>query len=212
LTSKTEDLVRSSEIAGGIKSLDIKKEEFKEFLKSNRLYNNIKMSENFKFETMKKDLYDEVDLIRHRLKENDIESPDSDDDVVDFILELTYRNIVGGSIDFLKNIMNLDNPIKQLLNLIKKEEKEYFNKYIRKTTFENKEKYFEYCEKMINFKANKVLKKISKLYDMCRDKEVNKLQSKITDKSIINPKAHDEFVADKSIKRYESYFPKKNTK
>jgi hypothetical protein len=209
LTSKTENLVRSSEIAGEIKSLEITKDDFKEFLESTRLYNNIKMSKDFSFEKMKKDLYNEVDLIKRRLKENGIDTPDNDDDIVDLILELTYKNIIGGSIENLSNMMNLNNPIKQMLGLIEKEEEEYFNKYIKKTIFENKEKYFEYCEKMINFEANKVLKKISKLYDMCEDKEVNKLQSKITDKSIINPKAHDKFVADKSIKNYESYFPKK---
>lgn len=209
LTSKTENLVRSSEIAGEIKALEITKSDFKEFLESTRLYNNIKMAKNFKFEKMKSDLYGEVDLIRQRLKENGIDSPESDDDLVDLLLELTYQNIIGVSIENLKNMMNLNNPLKQMLGLIKKEEEEYFNKYIKKSIFENKEKYFEYCEKMINFEANKVLKKISKLYDMCKDKEVNKLQSKITDKSIINPKAHDEFVADKSIKNFESYFPKK---
>jgi len=209
LTSKTENLVRSSEIAGEIKALEITKDDFKSFLESTRLYENIKMAKSFKFEKMKKDLYNEVDLIRQRLKENGIDVPNSDDDIVDLILELTYQNIIGGSIENLKSMMNLNNPIKQMLGLIEKEEEEYFNKYIKKTISENKEKYFEYCEKMINFEANKVLKKISKLYDMCKDKEVNKLQSKITDKSIINPKAHDEFVADKSIKNYESYFPKK---
>jgi hypothetical protein len=166
------------------------------------------MAKNFKFEKMKSDLYGKVDLIRKRLEENKIDAPDNEDDLVDLILELTYQNIIGGSIEGLKAIMNLS-PLKQMLGLIKKEEKEYFNKYIKKSSFKNKEHYFEYCEKMINFEANKVLKKISKLYDMCKDEESNKLQSKIADKSIINPKAHDKFVADKSIKNYESYFNKK---
>ena len=206
LTSKTENLVRSSEIAGQIKALDITKEEFKEFLENTMLYGNIKMAKNFSFEQMKKDLYNDTKNIREILEMSGIDTPNNDDDLVDIILELTYRNIVGGSIEGLASIMNLDNPMKQLLGLIKKEEEDYFNKYIKKTTFENKEKYFEYCEKMIKFESNKVLKKISKLYDMCKDKEVNKLQSKITDKSIINPKAHDKFVADKTIKKYESFF------
>ena len=39
---------------------------------------------------------------------------------------------------------------------------------------------------------------------------MNKLQKKIIDKSsIINPKIHNKYVADNSIKNYESYFPKK---
>ncbi len=206
LTSKTENLVRSSEIAGEIKALGITKEEFKDFLESTRLYSSIKMAKEFTFEGMKKSLYDEVDIIRQRLEENGIDVPSNDDDIVDLILDLTYQNIVGGSIENLKGMMKFNNPIKQMLGLIRKEEEEYFNKYIRKSIFETKEKYFEYCQKMINFESNKVLKKISKLYDMCKDKEVNKLQSKITDKSIINPKAHDKFVADKSIKKYESFF------
>lgn len=208
LTSKTENLVRSSEIAGQIKSLDITKEDFKEFLENTRLYDNIKMCKNFSFDQMKKDIYHDTKNIREVLKMSGITAPDSDGELVELILELTYQNIVGGSIERLSSMMNLDNPMKQLLGLIKKEEEDYFNKYIKKTTFENKEKYFEYCEKMIKFESNKVLKKISKLYDMCKDKEINKLQSKITDKSIINPKAHDKFVADKSIKNYESFFLK----
>ena len=212
LTSKTESLVRSSEIAAQIKSFDVSKDEFKEFLEETSLYKQIKMAKSFSFDKMKNDLYQETDKIRLRLKENEIEAPENDDDLVDFILELTYRNIIGGSIETLADIMDINNPIRIMLNLIEKEEKDYFNKYIKKTTFKNKEKYFEYCQKMINFEANKVLKKISKLYDMCKDKEVNKLQNKITDKSIINQKEYDKYVADKSIKSYESLFLKKDKK
>ena len=209
LTTKTESLVRSSEIAAQIKDLDVSKDEFNEFLKGTTLYDNIKMARDFSFEEMKKELYNDIDTIKFRLEQNNLDYPDNNDELVDFMLELTWRNIVGGTAETLVGLMNLDNPIRKLLGLIKKEEEDYFNKYFNKPHFKNKEKYFEYCEKMINFEANKVLKKISKLYDMCKDKEVSALHTKITDKSIINPKVHDKLVADKSIKSYESFFPKK---
>ena len=208
LISKAESLVRSSEIAGGIVSASITKDEFKEFLESTDVYQQIMEMKSFSYENMKSDLYNDIDTIKLRLEQSDIDVPESEDEIVDYMLHLTYENIVGSKIQLLADMMGISDSFRQLLGLIKKEEQEYFDKFIKKNIYKTKEEYFAYCEKLIKFEANKVLKKISKLYDMCKDTNVNPLQSKITDKSIINPKLHDKYVADNSIKNYESFFSK----
>jgi hypothetical protein len=214
LISKAEGLVRSSEVAGELIASDITKSEFKDFLKSTSIYNKLVELKNFSFENLKSELLEQVNFIKEALDYNDIEHPDNPEELVDFMLDLTYRNIVGNKMEILSSLLRIS-PLAIAIGMINQEEKEYYNKYLSKIKFENYEKYFEYCEKLIKFESNKVLKKISKLYDMCKDDNVNKLHSKISDradKSIINPKLHDEFVATKTIKSFESYFPKKDKK
>jgi hypothetical protein len=205
-TSQVENLVRPTELAAEIDELGITKSEFRGFLKDTPLYKNIKKAMDFKFSQMKDSLYDDFDNIRKVLNKNDIDVPESEKEVVDLILTLIYNNIVGRSADTLKNALGI-HPFKIMLGLIENETEDYYNKYIRKISFESKEKYFEYWEKRINFVGEKVFKKISKLYDMCKD---NKKEEKVS--SIINPEAHDKHVADKQIKEYKDLKVKLNLK
>ena len=89
-------------------------------------------------------------------------------------------------------------------------------KNIKKKKFKNKDDFFVYWEKYINFTSDKVFRKISKLYDMCKDDKKNPLHDKINkksenseDKSIINPELYDKYVGDKKIKKYENFKYKK---
>lgn len=207
LVSKSETLVRSSEIAGQLKELDVSKSEFREFLKSTDLWKQIKMMQNFSYKGMRDELLDQVDIIRKRLSESGMDKlPDDDGEVVDLILKLLYENILYRKVSVLRDVMSLDHPIRNLLNLITDEEREYYNKFIRKNVFKNPDDYFRYCEKLIKFVSGKVIKKISKLYDMCKDDKVNPIHKKIEDKSIVNRELHDKHVAnDKVIKSFESF-------
>jgi hypothetical protein len=219
LTTQTENLVRSTEIGAEIMELGITKSEFKTFLENTRLYPNLTMGKEFGYKKMKSELYNHIDSIKKAFDNENIEYENDDNSIVDQFLELIYINITMESIDKLKRMLGIANlfgmevPTKGITS-----KDDYLKKYIKKKKFKNKEDFFGYWEKYINFTSDKVFKKVSKLYDMCKDDNVNPLHDKITKKeksvddnnSIINPELYDKYVAGKEkIKKYENFKYKK---
>lgn len=201
-TTTVENLVRPSELAGAIDAGEIDKEKFMDFLKDNRTYKELRKILDYVpglndpekkltpeeigrigYATMKSELLKDVDLIRKRLYDSDIDDPDSDEAVVDFILELAYKNLRDMKINVLHSfLMRYDpsNILKEMLGL--KVRFEYLDEYIEKITYKNHKDFFENEIKRFIFVSNKLIKKISKLYDMAKDVNVNPLQAKITTK------------------------------
>ena len=64
--------------------------------------------------------------------------------------------------------------------------------------FKNVDEFFLYWEKKLNFTSEIVIKKIGKLYDMCKDDNINtsmvKINDRINGKCIVNPKLYKEVV------------------
>ena len=96
------------------------------------------------------------------------------------------------------DILDLDNGIKILMGKIKKEDIDFYNSYISKRIFKNVDEFFLFWEKKLNFEGEKMIKKIAKLYDMCKDDNSNQLMSKINDRVdgqyIVNLKAYNEVI------------------
>jgi hypothetical protein len=194
--SKSESLVRPSEIAGYISAADITKSEFMDFLKNNRLYNELVKIKNWSYEELKMSLMNNMSDIRSRF--DGIPEGESDEDVLDVVLNKSYEAIVGGSSNIAEDILGLNDGIKILTGRIKAEDIEFYNKFIDKRVFKNKDEFFLFWQKKLNFEGDKVLKKIIKLYDMCKDEGVNPLMAKINDRvngqCIVNPKLYNEIV------------------
>lgn len=196
VVSHTENLVRPSEIAGQIQSSDITKSEFKEFLEENRLYKELLEIKYWSYNKLKSDLMKDIKTIRSRF--DDIPESETDENVIDFVLNSSYESIVGKSSDIMIDILDLDNGIKILMGKIKKEDIDFYNSYISKRTFKNKDEFFLFWEKKLNFEGEKMIKKIAKLYDMCKDDNSNQLMSKINNRVdgqyIVNLKAYNEVI------------------
>ena len=194
--SKSESLVRPSEIAGYISAADITKSEFMDFLKDNRLYKELVKIKNWSYEELKMSLMNNMEEIRSRF--DGIPEGESDEDVLDVVLNKSYEAIVGGSSNIAEDILGLNNAIKILTGRIKDEDIEFYNKFIDKRVFKNKDEFFLFWQKKLNFEGDKVIKKIIKLYDMCKDEGVNPLMAKINDRvngqCIVNPKLYNEIV------------------
>ena len=194
--SKSESLVRPSEIAGYISAADITKSEFMDFLKDNRLYKELVKIKNWSYEELKMSLMKNMSGIRSRF--DGIPEDESDEDVLDVVLNKSYEEIVGGSSNIAEDILGLNDGIKILTGRIKAEDIEFYNKFIDKRVFKNKDEFFLFWQKKLNFEGDKVLKRIIKLYDMCKDEGVNPLMAKINDRvngqCIVNPKLYNEIV------------------
>ena len=201
IISKTESLVRPSELAGEIVTSGITKSEFKEFLDENSTYENLVDIKGFTYQSLKSKLLSDIDHVRKQFI--DLED-ETDEEVIDTALEIAYVALVKSSGKEMKSILGLDDPDKQsrrdleikIFGMCK--DIEFFNKYLNKIVFNNKEEFFLYCEKKLNFESDKVIRKIIKLYDMCKDESVNPLMTKINQrvdgKCIVNPKLYNELI------------------
>lgn len=187
-TSMIENIVRPTEIAAGISDGNINKEEFLNFLKSDRTYSNLKKIQSYTYEDFRTDLLADVSKIRFVLAKFDINTPENDVDVVDLILKLAYENLKHKKIKtlhgFISNLTSDDDFLNAILNDTKTKEDKYLDTYISKISYKNYEDFFVYEIKKFIFVSNNVLRKLSKLYDMAKDIEVNPLHAKITAKGL----------------------------
>ena len=210
--SKTESLVRTSELAGELTTLDITKSEFKEFLEGTSTYKNLIDIKKFSYQGLKDKLLADVEHIRKLFVDL---TDESDEEVIDSALEITYESIVKSAGNKMSDVLMLDDPDRQAIRDMEMmifgmcKDIEFFKKYINKRIFENKEEFFLYWEKILTFEADKVIRKIIKLYDMCKDESVNPLMAKINQrvdgKCIVNPKLYNELI----VKTNPSYKAKK---
>jgi hypothetical protein len=124
-----------------------------------------------------------IEMIKKRLDDSDIDYPSSDKLIVDFILELAYDNLKHEKINTLHTFLMKYDPSSILRLMLGQEVRfEYLDEYIKKISYENHKDFFENEIKRFIFVSDKVLKKLSKLYDMAKDLNVNPLQAKITAK------------------------------
>jgi hypothetical protein len=196
-----ENLVRPTEIATEIKLGNVDKKEFINFLKNNETYNRLLKIRNFSYSEMKQNLLKKSDEIRENLlsvgksenNNNYIDTVNSfnTEELVDETLKLLFNNIasLGKKIvtDMLVETMMEEFGFITDFNKLNYIES-YVNKY--KKYGKNYDKFFEDEEKRFKFTANRILKKIHKLYDMAKDnkdsnEKTNKLHKKITDKESV---------------------------
>jgi hypothetical protein len=202
-TSKTESLVRSAEVAGEIDALGLKKSEFKEHLMGTILYQTLIEMKNFSFNKMRSDMLNNIEEIKKIF--DGIPDDETDEYIIDSIINSMYDEII---VDKSKKMISMIDPtgFKSAIGILKSEEIDFYNNYIKSRIFKSGEDFFVYWQKKINFEANKVIKKISKLIDMCQDDKVNPIMDKINKradgKCIIKPELYDKFVLNSKNEKF----------
>jgi hypothetical protein len=207
IISKTESLVRSSEIAGELVTSDITKSDFREFIENNSTYKKLIKIKHFTYEGLKEELKQDIEKVRGLFKDL---TNETDEEVIQSALDITYRMIIGESAEKLSDMLRLNDPkfdkLRELEAIIfgMSKDDQFFQKYLRQRIFNNTNEFFLYWEKKLNFEAEKVIKKIIKLYDMCKDDVVNplmaKINSRIEGQCIVNPKLYNELIAKPNTK------------
>ena len=190
--NKVENKVRNSEVMSIISNSNITKSEFKNFLKDNRVYQKVKEIKNYDFEEIREDMLKNVDAIREHY--DDLSNEKDDNSVVDKKIYTLVEFVMSNRIEQLKQsiISKRIDPMEMLLkvfsnrdikNPLNDEETKIMNKIINKSIFynENPVKYLENTQKILKLAADKVLRGLGKLYDMCKDDPE-------TDKSMLNKK------------------------
>jgi predicted CopG family antitoxin len=206
-----ENLVRPTEVAYSMKRKNITKSQFKEFLENNRVYKELLEIKNFSFDdfiSQLKEQEERLDAILEHI--NDDPSNMTIDEKIKRVLEVVHIDLVNNKMDlfvemtshssddFLRMALDIGllppNAEKNIEGLKKTNEirQKFFNYVIKYQ--ENPTKFFENEFKNFNFVANKMLKKISKLYAMAKDDEQ-------VSESIINWELHQQIMEKKYGKR-----------
>jgi len=176
-----ENLVRPSEIASELQNGDIDKRGFLEFLKNNKTYSTLKNIYNFSYEKFRNDIKDNIDIVKLRLKQNGITIPNTDDEVVNLILELVFSNLIDTKASKLKNDLTT-HALEELFGFSGKKD-EVFRKYVNKINkYKNYNDFFNNEEKMFKFVSGNLIKKIHKLFSILKDtKQTNESKQSILD-------------------------------
>jgi len=172
--SNVENVVRSTEFASRLKSEKVTRKNFLEFLKNDDTYFALNQAKNFSYEKLKDDLKNYIPEIDKFFKEVGM---DKDFKKYNIVLQTDKEKID----EFLKNIkmvievyaVSYFNELKKFDMLkdfgIKKETSDnVFLKSVGK--FNSVDAFYKHGEKMLNSFGDKMIRKISKLYDMVDDK------------------------------------------
>ena len=206
-----ENLVRPTEVAYSMKRKNITKSQFKDFLEDNIVYKELLRIKNYTFDNFIQDLKQQEDRL-DGLLEHIGEDPSnmSIDEKINKVLELVYIDLVNNRMDLF--IQMTQGPMDDFLTFgaqlgmippgseekMKQLQKtnEIRRKFLSRTMRYEKNpiKFFEDEFEEFNYVANKMLKKISKLYAMAKDDEQ-------VSESIINWDLHQQIMEKKYGKR-----------
>jgi hypothetical protein len=206
-----ENLVRPTEVAYSMKRKNITKSQFKEFLENNRVYRELVEIKNFTFDDFISQLKEQEERL-DKLIEHVGEDPSNMtvDEKINQVLEIAYIDLVNNRMelfmimtehamdDFLKfgsQLGLLPSGAEEKVKQLEKTDK-IRQKFLSQTMKyeKNPKKFFEDEFEKFNYVANKMLKKISKLYAMAKDDEQ-------VSESIINWDLHQQIMEKKYGKR-----------
>jgi hypothetical protein len=206
-----ENLVRPTEVAYSMKRKNITKSQFKDFLEDNIVYKELLRIKNYTFDNFIQDLKQQEDRLDALLEHIGEDPSDmSIDEKINKVLELVYIDLVNNRMDLFMQMTQ--GPMDDFLTFgaqlgmippgseekMKQLQKtnEIRRKFLSRTMRYEKNpiKFFEDEFEEFNYVANKMLKKISKLYAMAKDDEQ-------VSESIINWDLHQQIMEKKYGKR-----------
>ena len=206
-----ENLVRPTEVAYSMKRKNITKSQFKDFLEDNIVYKELLRIKNYTFDNFIQDLKQQEDRLDGLLEHIGEDPSDmSIDEKINKVLELVYIDLVNNRMDLFMQMTQgpmddfltfgaqlgmippgFEEKMKQL-----QKTNEIRRKFLSRTMRyeKNPTKFFEDEFEKYNYVANKMLKKISKLYAMAKDDEQ-------VSESILNWDLHQQIMEKKYGKR-----------
>lgn len=205
-----ESLVRPSEFASSLRTNQINSEKFYNFLTNSDVYQRFQTLKNYDLNTLYNSLYSEIDEIKEIIENLDIEVPDDKKEIIDKFLEVTYITLANKQMGIIEKMM-ISNLFEEILGL-PPEKVDFLNKNLKnlRKYEKNPLKFFENEIKFINFVGDKMIKKISKLYNMLKDNEKIKTESIhdftlyhkfLGEKLTYTKKIMDDYKSNKPLKR-----------
>ena len=188
-TTRCESIVRSAEVASSMEAQGIEDSKFYDYLKSNDTYKMLQEVKEWTFDGMINDLTKQIKEIRKMISQYQDVSSITDEDLIEKLLGLAVHRINQGSIDFLLD--RLRGPMLFGVSLIDpdddatdEEKSEFLNAFVNvaRKNVNDPEKYFRIQEKFFHQTADKLIKKLGKLFSLAKQSDSNPLHAKINAK------------------------------
>ena len=209
--SIAENLVRTTEVASELKSKNITKSQFKEFLENNSVYKEFIEIKNFTFNNLIEGMKEQMNRVDALLEHIGADPENmSENEKIDEVLNLVYVNLVNLRMGIFNDmISDKADDIRNFLKLMSKNVPSFLEDDNKEKMENLRNKFLNYlikfqnnptgffedeCEKF-NYISTKMLKKISKLYAMAKDDE------QPVSESIINWELHQKLMEKKYGKR-----------
>ena len=185
--SMTENLVRPVEIASIMKSKNITKSQFKDFLMKTDVYRELQNIKNYTFDDFINDMKEQMDRVDALLEHVNVDGLEdmSEDDKIKKVLQVIYGTLTNTRLDIFQDMTSIrqddfmsmfkdlfgqdlrkNDPEQKRLEQVRNKFFNYAAKYK-----ENPVKFFEDEFENFNYTANKVLKRLSKIYALAQDDE-----------------------------------------
>ena len=185
--SMTENLVRPVEIASIIKSKNITKSHFKDFLMKTDVYRELQNIKNYTFDDFINDMKEQMDRVDALLEHVNVDGLEdmSEDDKIKKVLQVIYGTLTNTRLDIFQDMTSIrqddflsmfkdlfgqdlkkNDPQQKGLEQVRNKFYNYAAKYK-----DNPVKFFEDEFENFNYTANKVLKRLSKIYALAQDYE-----------------------------------------
>jgi hypothetical protein len=165
-----ENIVRPSEVASLMKSENIDKEKFYDFLLNNTTYKMLQSINNFSYINMREELKRDYKNVKEFLKQIDVDVKPlkTKDDLVTELLRIVYINLVNNSVKTVQSMMT-NNFLESFLGF-QGEKNKFFDKMIKffSRFDKNPEEFYLYEEKNFKYVSEKMMKKLIKLYDLAK--------------------------------------------
>ena len=186
---RTEDLTRPSQMFSQMMTKGVTKSQFLKFYNESEMVETLKSARSLTYENFKSSLHSYITGIQMFFDYVDSRHPDdppiergnTNDEVINNFLEYVHRVAVKNRIAQYKNVVkqSIQPPDFQtgmmiMMGLIEapdfKDKQKLVDEYTKIAgKYKNYEDFFGNEIKMINFAANKTLRKLAKLYDMAKD-------------------------------------------
>lgn len=202
----TENLVRPVEVASEMKIGNVSKSQFYQFLINNRVFQELLEIRNFTFEKFINMIRKSMDRVDALLNYANVDYKNmSDSEKIQEVLELVYINLVNNKMDIfvdmtsdrreefenmLRHMMGQDiNPMSGEIGDVRRKFFNYISKFKDKPI-----DFFKSEIENLSYNANKILKRISKLYAMAQD------DTQVSE-SILNWELHQQLMEKKYGKK-----------
>lgn len=164
-----ENTVRPTEVATLLKLDQVKKKDFLNFLMSNKTYKRLKKISNFSIDDFKSKIKRNIIDVDKVLDEvGELQNFKTDDEKVERILELLLINLVNTKMEDFEELITND-PFEKLFGYSGEKAKK-FQKYLNSLSkFKTPDQFLQYEQERFKEISLKMIKKISKLYDMAQD-------------------------------------------
>ena len=168
----TENLVRATELYAALEESGISKEDFYKFITNHRVYENYKKGANLTYEGLKENLKSVMPRIKQTFDDNNIDYPKnaSDDEMVELTLMQFFKTLLQWKAGSMRDF--LSNDFMESFFGFRGAKQRYYDKYLSKITRfgGDYERFFQYEINQTRNICFKMMKKISKIYSLIKDK------------------------------------------